>query len=95
MSSFDNLTSGFGGISLLCTPLCYVLVCINYYFAWVKLCAYLQGVGSVNTASLYIAVFATWQLITMEQIQNLYGDQDNHSVASSSRIPADYRDLED
>ena len=31
----------------------------------------------------------------MEQIQRLYGGQDNQSVASSSRIPADYRDLED
>ena len=31
----------------------------------------------------------------MEQIQHLYGGQDNQSVASSSRIPADYGDLED
>ena len=31
----------------------------------------------------------------MEQIQHLYGGQDNWSVGSSSRIPADYEDLED
>ena len=60
-----------------------------------KLCAYLQGVGSVNAASLYIAVFATWQPITMEKIRNLYGGQDNQFVALSSRIPVDYGNLED
>ena len=31
----------------------------------------------------------------MEQIQNLYGGQDNYTVASSSRIPENYGDLED
>ena len=31
----------------------------------------------------------------MEQIQTLYGDQDNKSVALSSRICASYGDLED
>ena len=31
----------------------------------------------------------------MEQIQNLYGGQDNQLVASSSRIPSNYGDLED
>ena len=51
-----NLTSGFGSISLLSTPLCYIFTCINCYFAWVKLNAYLQGLGSLNAASLYIAV---------------------------------------
>ena len=90
-----NLTSGFGSISRFSTPLCYVFTCINCYFLCVKLCAYLQGVGSANTASLYIIVCATWQGNTMEQIQHLYGGQDNQSVASSSRIPADYGDLED
>ena len=70
-------------------------MCINCYFAWVKLCAYLQGIGSVNAASLYIAVCATLQSNTMEQIQNLYGGQDNKSVASSSQIPANCGDLED
>ena len=60
-----------------------------------KLCTYLQGVSSANAASLYIVVCATWQVNTMEQIQHLYGGQDNHSVASSSRIPVDYGDLED
>ena len=90
-----NLTSGFGSISRFSTPSCYAFADINCYFLCVKLCAYLQGVGFANTASVYIAVFATWQFITMEQIQHLYGGQDNQSVASSSRIPADYGDLED
>ena len=72
---------------------------LHFYVHLLLLClggvAYLQGVGSVNAASLYIVVFATWQLITMEQIQNLYGGQDNKTVASSTRIPAEYGDLED
>ena len=56
-----NLTSGFGSISRFSTPLCYVFTGINCYFLCVKLCAYLQGVGSANAASSYIIVCATWQ----------------------------------
>ena len=57
--------------------------------------AYLQSVGFSIQLLYTLTNIATWQVNPMEQIQTLYGGQDDQSAALLSRICADYGDLED